>query len=91
MPQGLASTLVRASERGLKLSKRYLSNEVIQGSGAWPMQLWWLGHGERTDHITDDSCSQPTPCLTYSFEVESKSFSMEFYQSVNAIDDGNSS
>jgi hypothetical protein len=55
------------------------------------MQLWWLGHGERTDHITDDSCSQPTPCLTYSFEVESKSFSMEFYQSVNVIDDGNSS
>lgn len=32
MPQGLASMLIRASERGHELSKRYLSNEVIQGS-----------------------------------------------------------
>jgi hypothetical protein len=32
MPQGLASTLIRASERDLELSKRYISNEVIQGS-----------------------------------------------------------
>lgn len=32
VPQGLASTLIRASERGLELSKRYLINEVIQES-----------------------------------------------------------